>query len=75
MEGSMKSRCAGCGRRILRSEPDLILRRMSEDDPTVSTLRLAFHERCKDVALERATSEATPALWVMTHRHVEEMAN
>ena len=71
----MKPRCSGCGRRIHRSEPDLILRRMSEDNPIVSTLRLAFHERCKDAALERATSEATPALWLMTHRHVEAEAN
>ena len=71
----MKPRCSGCGRRIPRSEPDLILRRMSEDNHTVSILRLAFHERCKDAALERATSEATPALWVMTHRHVEAVAN
>jgi hypothetical protein len=66
-------RCAACKKRIPGSEPDLILRRMSEDDPTVSTLRLAFHERCKDAALERATD--TPALWVMTHRHVEAVAN
>jgi hypothetical protein len=71
----MKPRCSGCGRRIPRSEPDLILRRMSEDNHTVSILRLAFHERCKDAALERASSEATPALWVMTHRHVEAVAN
>jgi hypothetical protein len=71
----VKPRCSGCGRRIPRSEPDLILRHATEDDPTVSTLRLAFHERCKDAALERATSEATPALWVMTHRHVEAVAN
>jgi len=48
---------------------------MSEDNPIVSTLRLAFHERCKDAALERATSEATPALWVLTHHNVEAVAN
>ena len=68
-------RCAGCKKRISRSEPDLILRRMSEENPAVAALRLAFHERCKDAALERATSEATPALWLMTHRHVEAEAN
>jgi hypothetical protein len=66
-------RCSGCGRRIPRSEPDLILRRMSDVDPTVSTLRLAFHERCKDAALKRATEAS--ALWMMTHRHVEAVAN
>jgi hypothetical protein len=68
-------RCAACKKRIPASEPDLILRRVSEDDPTVSILRLAFHERCKDAALERATSEATPALWVLTHHNVEAVAN
>ena len=71
----MKPRCSGCGRRIPRSEPDLILRRMSEENPTVAALKLAFHERCKDAALERATSEATPALWYMTHRYIEAAAN
>jgi hypothetical protein len=71
----MKPCCSGCGCCIPRSEPDLILRRMSEENPTVSTLRLVFHERCKDAALEQATSEATPALWVMSHRHVHAEAN
>jgi hypothetical protein len=71
----MSPRCAACRKRIPRSEPDLILRRMSEENPTVAALKLAFHERCKDAALERAASEATPALWLMTHRHVEAEAN
>jgi len=66
-------RCAGCRKRIPRSEPDLILRRLSEENPTVAALKLAFHERCKEAALERITS--TPALWRMTHRHVEAEAN
>jgi hypothetical protein len=70
-----RTKCAACKNSIPEGEPDLILRRMSEDNHTVSILRLAFHERCKDAALERATSEATPALWVMTHRHVEAVAN
>jgi len=48
---------------------------MSEENPTVATLRLVFHEPCKDAALEQATSEATPALWVMSHRHVHAEAN
>jgi hypothetical protein len=69
----MKPRCSGCGRRIPRSEPDLILRRMSEDNPTVTALKLVYHERCKDAVLQRITS--TPALWRMTHRHVEAEAN
>jgi hypothetical protein len=66
-------RCAACRKRIPRSEPDLILRRMSEENPAVAALKLAFHERCKDAALERAAS--TPALWLMTHRHGEAEAN
>jgi hypothetical protein len=69
----MRPRCAGCKRRIPRSEPDLILRRMSEENPTVTALRLVYHERCKDAALKRITS--TPALWRMTHRYVEAGVN
>jgi hypothetical protein len=69
----MKPRCAGCGRRIPRSEPDLILRRMDADNPTRTALKLAYHERCKDAVLQRIVD--TPALWRMTHRHVEAEAN
>jgi hypothetical protein len=73
MEGSMKPRCAGCKRRITKGEPDLILRRMAEENPTVTALKLVYHERCKDAALERATER--PALWLMTHRYIEAEAN
>ncbi len=69
----MKPRCAGCKKGIPRSEPDLILRRMSEKDPTRAALRLAYHVRCQGAALERAAG--TPALWTMTHRYIEAEAN
>ena len=65
----MRPRCAGCKRCITRGEPDLILRRMAEENPTVTSLRLVYHVRCRGAALERVTG--TPALWRMTHRHVE----
>jgi hypothetical protein len=69
----MSPRCTGCKERITKGEPDLILRRMSDDNPTRTVLRLVFHERCKDAALERATEP--PALWLMTHRYIEAGAN
>jgi hypothetical protein len=68
-----KPRCSGCGRRIPRSEPDLILRRYSPDARRVE-LRRAYHERCKDAALEHVQG-AKPALWRLTHRHIEAEAN
>jgi hypothetical protein len=69
----MKPRCAGCKRRITKGEPDPILRRMSEENPTRTALRLVYHVRCYTAALERAGG--TPALWHMTHRYVEAEAN
>jgi len=69
----MTHRCAGCRKRIPRSEPDLILRRMDPDNPMRTALRLVYHVRCHVTALERAA--ATPALWHMTHRYVEAVAN
>jgi hypothetical protein len=69
----MKSRCAGCKKRTTRGEPNLILRRMAPENPTQTALRLVYHVRCYAAALERAGE--TPALWHMTHRHVEAEAN
>jgi hypothetical protein len=66
-------RCAGCKRRIPRSEPDLILRCMDPENPVRTALKLAYHVRCRGAALERIT--AAPALWRMTYRHVEAGAN
>jgi hypothetical protein len=67
-------RCAGCNKRITKGEPDLILRRMSEENPMVAALRLVYHVRCKDAALERVHG-APPAFWRMTHRYVDPEAN
>lgn len=66
-------RCAGCNKRIPPSEPDLILRRMCEEDPMRTALRLVYHERCSAAAIERVAG--TPALWHMTHRYIEPEAN
>jgi len=60
-------------KRITRGEPDLILRRMASENPTVTALRLVYHARCYTAALERVTDK--PALWRMTHRYVEAEAN
>jgi hypothetical protein len=69
----MKPRCAGCNKRITKGEPDLILRRMAPENPTVTALRVLYHVRCQGAALERAAG--TPALWHMTHRYIEAEAN
>jgi len=69
----MKRRCAGCKKRITKGEPDLILRRMAPENPTLTALRLVYHVRCYAAALERASE--TPALWRMTHRYIAAEAN
>jgi hypothetical protein len=69
----MKPRCAGCKKRIPKSEPDLILRRMDPDNPMRTALKLVYHVRCQGAALERVSG--TAALWRMTHRYIEAEAN
>lgn len=73
MKTRTTSRCSGCGRRITRSEPDLILRRKDPENPLWTALRLVYHERCSAAAIERVSG--TPALWHMTHRYIEAKAN
>ena len=69
----MRLRCAGCKKRITRGEPDLVLLRMAQENPTVTALRLVYHVRCQGAALERVTDKS--ALWHLTHRYIEAEAN
>jgi hypothetical protein len=40
-----RPRCAGCKRRIPMQEPDLLVRKLSEENPRLVTLTVRFHER------------------------------
>jgi len=60
-------RCAACKKRIAASEPDLELRRLDGGQ------RRYYHTRCTPAALQLVTE--APDVWVMSVRHVEEMAN
>jgi len=71
----MRTRCAGCKRRISKGEPDLILRRMDPDNPMRTALKLVYHVRCQGAALEKASEAKPAALWHMTHRYIEAEAN
>jgi hypothetical protein len=62
-----KIRCSGCRKRIPESEPDVVLRRLE------GGVRRYYHTRCTGAALKLVTE--TPAVWRMTVRHIEEMAN
>ncbi len=67
MSARPKIRCAACKKRIPQSEPDVVLRRLDRERPRY------YHTRCTPAALD-LVAEA-PEVWVMTMRHVEEMAN
>ena len=60
-------RCAACKKRIPESEPDVELRRLDGEQ------RRYYHTRCTGAALGLVTE--APEVWLMTVRHVEEMAN
>ena len=60
-------RCSGCRKRIPDHEPDVVLRRLGGGG------RRYYHTRCTGAALELVAE--TPEAWLMTVRHVEEMAN
>jgi hypothetical protein len=59
--------CAACKKRIPDHEPDVVLRRLE------GGVCRYYHTRCTGAALELVTG--TPAVWRMTVRHVEELAN
>jgi hypothetical protein len=60
-------RCAACKKRIRGHEPDVELRRLDGEQ------RRYYHTRCTGAALELVTE--APEVWLMSVRHVEEMAN
>jgi hypothetical protein len=62
-----KIRCSACGKRIPDHEPDVVLRQLD------SERHRYYHTRCTGEALELVTE--APRAWLMTVRHVEEMAN
>jgi len=59
--------CAACKKGIAASEPDVELRRLD------SKQRRYYHTRCTGAALELVSG--APEVWLMSVRHVEEMAN
>jgi hypothetical protein len=63
----LRVKCAACKKRIPDHEPDVVLRRLE------GGIRRYYHTRCTGAALE-LVAEA-PAVWLMTVRHVKEMAN
>jgi hypothetical protein len=67
MSGRARIRCARCKKRIPNHEPDLVLHRLDGEQ------RRYYHARCAPAALELVTD--APDVWVMSVRHVEEMAN
>jgi hypothetical protein len=60
-------RCAACKKRIPESEPDVELRCLDNEQ------RRYYHTRCTSAALELVAG--APEVWIMSVRHVEEMAN
>ena len=67
MGARTRIRCAACKKRIPESESDVELRRLDGEQ------RRYYHTRCTSAAL-RVVSGA-PEVWIMSVRHVEEMAN
>jgi hypothetical protein len=62
-----KIRCGACQKRIPDHEPDVEVRRLDSEQ------RRYYHTRCTSAALELVTE--APEVWIMSVRHVEEMAN
>lgn len=62
-----KIRCSACRKRIPDHEPDVVLRQLD------GGRRRYYHTRCTGAALELVTE--APEAWLMTVRHVEELAN
>lgn len=67
MSGRERIRCVACKKRIAASEPDIELRRLDDGR------RSYYHPRCVVASFEVVAN--APDVWLMTVRHVEEMAN
>ena len=67
MSARPKIRCAACKKRIPDHEPDVEVRRLD------SGQHRYYHTRCTSAALQLVTE--APDVWIMSVRHVEEMAN
>jgi hypothetical protein len=62
-----RTKCAACKKRIPNHEPDVMLRRLD------GVRSRYYHTRCTGAALELVTE--APEVWLMTVRHIEEVAN
>ncbi len=67
-QNESKVRCAACKKRIPDHEPDLILRDLENEAPP-----RYFHTRCGEAAYTAVTEN--PSAYLLTVRHVEEVAN
>ncbi len=67
MSPRVRTKCAHCKKKILPSEPDLLL-----EDPTTSKLRY-FHTRCDTAIADLILGE--PAPYQLMIRHVEAERN
>jgi hypothetical protein len=67
VSGRERIRCAACKKRIAASEPDVELRRLDDERCRY------YHTRCISTALQLVSG--APEVWLMSVRHVEEMAN
>ncbi len=61
------TKCAACQKRIPDHEPDVMLRKLDGERHRY------YHTRCTAAAL-KLVAEA-PEAWLMTVRHIEEVAN
>lgn len=61
-------KCSACKKRIPDHEPDLILRDLENPAPA-----RYFHTRCGEAAYTAVTEN--PSAYLLTVRHVEEVAN
>ena len=65
-----RPRCAGCKRLIPAHEPDLLVRKLSEENPRLVALTVRFHERCAPAAVDYIT-ERPAAMYRITHRYID----
>jgi hypothetical protein len=70
MASKKRIKCAGCGRRIPDSVPDVMVRKLDQEHK-----RRFYHQKPTCMGAAKALLLSDPTVWRITFRHIDPEAN